>query len=74
MSSLNILADSNSRYCCLNSILHAWINALAWCAVISNEMLNDLFVHSPNRGACCPVWVSSSFYLINSLKQENCYE
>ena len=51
----------NSGYCCLNSARYTRINAFAWYAVISTEMLNGLFVHSPNRGACCPIGSAALF-------------
>lgn len=50
-----IQKNSNSRYCCLNSTRHTRINALAWYAVISTEMLMDLFVNSPNRELVVPL-------------------
>ncbi len=36
------LKITNSGYCCLNSTPHTRINALAWYAVVSTEILNDL--------------------------------
>ena len=61
MTLLTNLTHTNSGYCCLNSTLHTRINASAWYAVISTEILNDLFVHSPNRGACCPIGSAALF-------------
>ena len=55
------LTVTNSRYCCLNSILHTRINASVWYAVFPTEKLNDLFVHSPTRGACCPIGSAALF-------------
>jgi hypothetical protein len=50
-----IQKNLNSCYCCLNSTQHTKINALAWYAVISTELLIDLFVNSPNRELVVPL-------------------
>ena len=59
------LTNTNSGYCCLNSTLHTRINASAWYAVFSTEILNDLFVHSPNGELVAP-WGRRLFFTLST--------